>query len=329
MAQPIRSADRLRSSSSAGVRRPKNSKFANAVPSIKFALGENVKQSGWGEQFSIRYPQTRMGVETIIRDAFQTAREYEADLATYNALGAKQREKTVPPRRNLRLEALVQVLNSKMFITCHAYVQSEILMMMRLAEQFGIRVKTFDHILEGYKVADEMARHGAGGGSAPDWWAYKFEVYDAIPQNPGLMTQRGVVTSINSDSPQLQRLLNQAAAKSVMYTGMSQEEALKMVTINPAIQIQADKYIGSLKVGKDADFAIWSGNPLSVYSHPEQTWIDGRKYFDITDDLRLRSELATERNTLIQKVMAQPERRWGRGGEDSGGMPESGKGAGL
>ena len=305
-------------------------KFAAQVPSIKFALGENVKQSDWGDQFSIRYPQTRMGVETLIRDAFQTAREYEADLKAYNALSPKQREKTIPPRRNLRLDALVEVLNSRMFITCHAYVQSEVLMMMRLAEQYGIRVKTFDHILEGYKVADEMARHGAGGGSAPDWWAYKFEVYDAIPQNPGLMTQRGVVTSINSDSPQLQRLLNQAAAKSVMYTGMSQEDALKMVTINPAKQLQADRYIGSLKAGKDADFAIWSGNPLSVYSHPEQTWVDGRKYFDIADDLRRRTELASERNSLIQKIMAQPERRGRRdGGENNGDrspMPQEGAG---
>jgi len=209
----------------------------------------------------------------------------------------------------------VEVLNSRMFITCHAYVQSEILMMMRLGEQYGIRVASFDHILEGYKVADEMAKHGVGAGSAPDWWAYKFEVYDAIPQNPGLLNQRGVVTSINSDSPDLQRLLNQAAAKSVMYTGMSETDALKMVTLNPAKQLKADQYIGSLKVGKDADFAIWSGNPLSVYSHPEQTWIDGRKYFDVTDDLRLRTDLNAERSRLIQKILS----RSGQPGKSGGG----------
>ncbi|MCX6836022.1 MAG: amidohydrolase family protein, partial [candidate division Zixibacteria bacterium] len=296
-------------------------KFTQAPPSIKFALGENVKQSGWGDQFNIRYPQTRMGVETIIRDAFQTAREYEAEWNNYNALDRKSRESTIPPRRNLRLEALVEVLHSRMFITCHAYVQSEILMMMQLAADYGITIATFVHVLEGYKVADEMVKYHVGGGSAPDWWAYKFEVYDAIPQNPGLMHQRGVLVSINSDSPQLQRLLNQAAAKSVMYTGMSQEDALDMVTINPARQLKADQYIGSLKVGKDADFVIWSGNPLSVYSHPEQTWIDGKKYFDIEDDARCRAQVDGEKNKLIQKVLSQPEekrdwddrkRGWGR-----------------
>jgi imidazolonepropionase-like amidohydrolase len=294
-------------------------KLAGVPPSIKFALGENVKQSGWGDQFSTRYPQSRMGVETIIRDAFQTALEYEFDLAAYETLSAKQRERTVPPRRNLRLDALVEVLHSRMSIACHAYVQSEMLMMMRLAEQYGIRLGTFVHVLEGYKVADEMARHGVGGASAPDWWAYKFEVYDAIAQNPGLMHEKGVVTSINSDSPHLQRLLNQAAAKSVMYTGMSEEDALKMVTLNPARQVGLDRRIGSLKVGKDADFAIWSGNPLSVYSKVEQTWIDGRKYFDLVEDLRRRVELADERNRLIQKILSQPERKWNGGGDEADG----------
>lgn len=305
-------------------------KYAGAPPFIKFALGENVKEVNWSEQFTIRYPQSRMGVETIIRDAFQTAREYEADWKAYNALSAAQREKTIPPRRNLRLDALVEVLNSRMFITCHAYVQSEILMMIRLAEEFGVKIASFDHILEGYKVADEMARYGVGAGSAPDWWAYKFEVYDAIPQNPGLLNERGVVTSINSDSPDLQRLLNQAAAKSVMYTGMSQSDALKLVTLNPAKQLKADQHIGSLKVGKDADFAIWSGNPLSVYSHAEQTWIDGRKYFDVADDLRLRAELSAERSRLIQKILSRPERdKKQRGGDKKGhwGHPRE-KGAG-
>jgi len=289
-------------------------KLKEAPPSIKFALGENVKQVNWGEQYTVRYPQSRMGVETIIRDAFQTTREYEVEWAAYNALSSSQREKTIPPRRNLRLEALVEVLHSRMFITCHAYVQSEILMMMQLADDYGIRIATFGHILEGYKVADEMARYEAGAGSAPDWWAYKFEVYDAIPHNPGLLNERGVLVSINSDSPNLQRLLNQAAAKSVQYTGMSQTDALNMVTINPARQLKAEQFIGSLKAGKHADFVIWSGNPLSVYSRAEQTWIDGKKYFDIEEDAGLRAQVIEEKNKLIQKILAKP----GEGKNDKG-----------
>jgi len=288
-------------------------KFTQAPPSIKFALGENVKQSDWGDQFRTRYPQSRLGVETTIRDAFQTAREYEAEWNRYNALDRKTRESTIPPRRNLRLEALVEVLNSRAYITCHSYVQSEVLMLMRLAEEYGIRIAVFTHILEGYKIADEMARHGAGGGSIPDWWAYKFETYDAIPQSPGLMHERGVLVSINSDSPHLQRLLNQAAAKSVMYTGMSEEDALNMVTINPARQLKADRHIGSIKIGKDADFVIWSGNPLSAYSHPEQTWIDGKKYFDIEDDARLRVQVSEEKNKLIQKILSPTGAKKGAG----------------
>ncbi|MCP4686109.1 MAG: amidohydrolase family protein [bacterium] len=278
-------------------------KFTPAPPSIKFALGENVKQSNWGDEFKIRYPQTRMGVETIIRDAFQRAVEYEADWAAYNALSRRDREKTVPPRKNLRLEALVEVLHSRMFITCHSYVQSEILMLMRLAEHFGFRITTFTHILEGYKVAAEMARHGATGGAFSDWWAYKFEVYDAIPQNPGIMHEQGVIVSVNSDSERLQRLLNQEAAKSVQYCGMSQEDAWKMVTINPAKQLKADQWVGSIKPGKDADFVIWNHNPLSVYAKPEQTWVEGRKYFDLDQDLALRESIREERNALIQKVL--------------------------
>ncbi len=278
-------------------------KFTPAPPSIKFALGENVKQSNWGDQFTIRYPQTRMGVETIIKDAFQRAKEYEADWEAYSALGRKDREKTIPPRKNLRLEPLVEVLHSRMFITCHSYVQSEILMLMRIAEQFGFRISTFTHILEGYKVAAEMAAHGAAGGAFSDWWAYKFEVYDAIPHNPCIMHEQGVLVSVNSDSQRLQRLLNQEAAKSVQYCGMSQEDAWKMVTINPAKQVKADQWVGSIKPGKDADFVIWSHNPLSVYARAEQTWIEGRRYFDIENDLALRETVRREKNALIQQVL--------------------------
>ncbi len=225
-------------------------KFREAEPTIKFALGENVKQSNWGDRYRTRYPQTRMGVKAIIRDELQAAREYEADWQKFNALGRKLRETTVPPRRDLGLDAVVEVLNSQRRVHCHAYVQSEILMMMRLAEEFGFALDVFVHILEGYKVADEMARHGAGATAFSDWWAYKFEVYDAIPYNPGLMAERGVLTSVNSDDADLARRLNQEAAKSVMYGGMSQEDAIKLVTINPAIQLGVDDRVGSIKVGK-------------------------------------------------------------------------------
>lgn len=278
-------------------------KFRAAPPSIKFALGENVKQSNWGERFTTRYPQSRMGVETIIKDAFQAAVEYEQKWADYNQLSRGDKEKTVPPRKDLMLDALVQIKNSEMWITCHSYHQTEILMMMRLAEEFGFRVGTFTHILEGYKVADEMAAHGAAAGAFSDWWAYKFEVYDAIPYNPCLMYNRGVVTSVNSDSQELMRHLNHEAAKSVMYCGMSEEDAMKMVTLNPAIQLKVQDRVGSLKVGKDADFVIWSGHPLSIYSKCEQTWIDGRRYFDLDDDAQRQAMLATEKNALVQKVL--------------------------
>ena len=291
-------------------------KSDEAMPAVKFALGENVRQCNWGEQFRIRYPQTRMGVERIIRDVLTAAREYGEEWDAYRALSRKERERRVPPRRNLRLDAALQLLNEESFIDCHAYVQSEILMLMRLAEDFDIRVLNFIHILEGYKVADEMAKHGAMGGSIPDWWAYKFEVYDAIPEGPAIMAEHGVTVSITSDSHHLQRLLNQAAAKSVQYGAMSQEEAWKMVTINAAKQLKAEDELGSLKVGKDADFVIWDGNPLSVYSKVEQTWIDGVKYFDVDRDKQLRAELTEEKSRLIQAALRvsdqkKRKRRWG------------------
>ncbi|UCC44204.1 MAG: amidohydrolase family protein [Candidatus Zixiibacteriota bacterium] len=278
-------------------------KFKPAPPSIKFALGENVKLEFFDNDQRRRYPLSRMGVESIIRDVFNAAREYETAWEVYNNLGRREKERTIPPRRDLQLEALVEVLNSRMFVTCHSYVQSEMLMLMRLAEDFGFKVGTFTHVLEGYKIADEMAAHGAAAGSAPDWWAYKFEVYDAIPHNPCILMDRGVVTSINSDSPELGRRLNQGAAKSVMYCGMAPEDALKMVTINPAIQLKADQWVGSIKEGKDADFVIWNGNPLSMYSRPDQTWVDGRKFFDVERDRQMRLEIEDERSRLIQKVL--------------------------
>ncbi|MCH7948583.1 MAG: amidohydrolase family protein, partial [candidate division Zixibacteria bacterium] len=296
-------------------------KFKNAPPTVKFALGENVKHSNFGDKFTVRYPQTRMGVETLIKDECQAAREYDADWAAYDKLSGGAKKRTVPPRRDLELEAMSDIVNSRMFIHCHSYHQSEILMLMRVAEEYNFHIQTFTHILEGYKVAPEMAAHGATASTFADWWAYKFEVYDAIPYNMVLMTKAGVVTSINSDNGDLGRRLNQDAAKAVMYGGMSQEEAIKLATLNPAIQLKIDDRVGSIKVGKDADFVIWNNNPLSVYAKAEQTWVDGKKYFDLESDLAMRAAIKKEKQALIQKVLAKsdgkkngddkPKRHWG------------------
>ncbi len=286
---------------------PEEMKFQNAPPTVKFALGENVKQSNFGDVYTVRYPQTRMGVETIIKDEFQAAKEYDAKWAQYNALSSSAKKNAVPPRRDLELDAASDIINSKLFIHCHSYMQSEILMLMRVTEEFGCHVQTFTHILEGYKVAPEMAAHGATASGFSDWWAYKFEVYDAIPYNSVLMTNAGVVSSVNSDSDDLGRRLNQEAGKAVMYGGMSQEEAIKLATLNPAIALKIDDRVGSLKVGKDADFVIWNNHPLSIYAKPEQTWIDGRKYFDINDDLTMRKANLAEREALVQKVLSSSD----------------------
>lgn len=299
-------------------------KFRAAPPSIKFALGENVKQSNWGSQNTTRYPQTRMGVETLMRDRFQQAEEYGAARDRWNALSRKDRAQGTAPRRNLQLDALLEILKSERFIHSHSYVQSEILMLMRLAESFGFRVQTFTHILEGYKVASEMAAHGAGGSTFSDWWAYKFEVYDAIPYNTCLMHEAGVVTSINSDSGETIRRLNQEAAKSVMYCGMDEVEALKLATLNSAIQLKVDDRVGSLEVGKDADFVIWSDHPLSIYAHAEQTWIDGALYFDVARDLEMRAADREEKRALIQKVLDAGSKS-GKGGKGGGGPGKRGR----
>ena len=239
-------------------------------------------------------------------------------LTTFNNLRQNEKQRTVRPRHDLILDALAEVMHSRMFITCHSYVQSEILMLMRLAEEYGFTVTTFTHILEGYKVADEMAAHGAGAGSFSDWWAYKFEVYDAIPYNTCIMVERGVLTSVNSDSPELGRRLNQEAAKSVLYCDMDAHEALKLVTINPARQLKAEQSVGSIKKGKDADFVIWNGNPMSVYSRPDQTWIEGRLYFDVQRDSLMRMDMSAERDRIIQKALVlKPQKKWEKFWENS------------
>jgi imidazolonepropionase-like amidohydrolase len=277
-------------------------KFEGAMPGIKFALGENPKQSNWGGDAGTRYPQTRSGVEQIIRDEFSAARDYRQKWADFRA-----GKFHIPPRRDLEMDALVEILDGKRLVHAHSYRQDEILALMRVAESFGFRIATFQHILEGYKVADIMAKHGAGGSSFSDWWAYKFEVYDAIPYNGTLMRKAGVLVSFNSDSDELARRLNTEAAKAVKYGGTPPEEALKFVTINPAKQLRIDKRVGSLEAGKDADFVIWSGNPLSTLSICEQTWIDGRRYFDRQEDRAMNDEVARERSILIQKALESPK----------------------
>jgi imidazolonepropionase-like amidohydrolase len=241
-----------------------------------------------------------MGVEQIIRDAFKSALDYEKAWEIYNAESKKK--VLIPPRRDLQLEALLEILKGKRLVHAHSYRQDEILMLLRVAEDFGFRIATLQHVLEGYKIAEAISKHGAGASTFSDWWAYKFEVYDAIPHNGALMEKVGVVTSFNSDSDELARRLNTEAAKAIKYGGLSEEEALKLVTINPARQLKIDKYVGSLEPGKQADFVIWSGNPLSTYSICEQTWIEGRKYFDRGEDLKMREEIKKMRNFIIQKI---------------------------
>jgi N-acetylglucosamine-6-phosphate deacetylase len=273
-------------------------KFAEAPPGIKFALGENVKQSNWGDDYTSRYPQSRMGVEQIIRDAFAAAKDYAAVHERWN-----QDHQGAPPRRDLELDALAEVVQGKRWIHCHSYRQDEILALIRVCDDHKITIGSLQHILEGYKVADAMARHGATGSSFSDWWAYKIEVIDAIPYNGALMHRAGVVVSFNSDDAELGRHLNHEAAKAVKYGGVPREEALKFVTLNPAKQLRIDPWVGSLEAGKHADFVVWSGDPLSVRSRCDETWVDGRKYFDRQNDQSLRSEQAKMRAALIRKVI--------------------------
>ncbi len=286
--------------------------FAAAPPTVKFALGENPKRSNFEiAGFPNRYPETRSGVEQVIRDAFLRAQDYRAALAEF-----KQGKRKLPPRRDLQLDALEEIIEGKRLIHCHSYRQDEILMLMRLTESFGFRVNTFTHILEGYKVADEMATHGASALGFTDWWAYKFEVIDAIPYNGYLLWDRGVNPGFNSDDSELARRLNTEAAKAVKYGGVPPEEALKFVTLNAAKSLEIDGRVGSLEVGKDADFSIWNGSPLSPYAACEQTWIEGRKYFDRAADLAGREALAKERDALIAKARAAKKEG---GGEVGGG----------
>lgn len=282
---------------------PEEMKYAKADGFIKFALGENVKQSNWGEMNTIRFPQSRMGVEQVYYDYFTRAKEYDAKQKAFAALSDKAKLTAIPFRKDLELEALAEILNKKRFITCHSYVQSEINMLMHVADSMGFKVNTFTHILEGYKVADKMKAHGVGASTFSDWWAYKMEVKDAIPYNAAILTNMGIVTAINSDDAEMGRRLNQEAAKSVKYGGLTEEESLKLVTLNPAKLLHIDNRVGSIKIGKDADVVLWSDNPLSIYAKVEKTIIDGMIYYDNDEDAKLRIEIQKERARIIQKML--------------------------
>lgn len=279
---------------------PEALKIKGADEYIKFALGENVKRSRSSN--SIRFPQTRMGVEQVYMDGFTNAVEYGKEWDAYNKIPKKSKAGAMKPRRDLVDEAMLEIINKERFISCHSYVQSEINMLMKVADKFNFNVNTFTHILEGYKVADKMKEHGAGASTFSDWWNYKWEVRYAIPYNAAIMHKEGVVTAINSDDANSGRRLNQEAAKSVKYGGMSEEDAWKMVTLNPAKLLHLDERMGSVKVGKDADMVLWTDHPLSVYANVEKTIVDGVVYFDIEKDAQARAALQTERARLIQKM---------------------------
>ena len=286
-------------------------KFEGSDGFIKFALGENVKRAS-SSQGNTRFPDSRMGVEQVLTDAFTRAKDYEAAVKAASATtapvvkGKKILPVAVDPyetvRRDLELEALVEIMNKKRFITCHSYVQSEINAAMKVGEKLGFRFNTFTHILEGYKVADKMKAHGAAASTFSDWWNYKMEVLDAIPYNATIMTKVGVNVAINSDDAEMARRLNQEAAKSIKFGGMGEEDAFKMVTLNPAKMLHVDARVGSIKVGKDADLVLWSDNPLSIYAKAEKTMVDGIVYFDREKDAQMRKQQTAERNRLIQKM---------------------------
>lgn len=301
-------------------------KFEGADGFIKFALGENVKRSSM-PMGNNRFPDTRMGVEQVLVDAFTRAKDYEKAIAAASSQtqsSTKSKKATtvaVDPyssvRRDLELEALVEIMNKKRFITCHSYVQSEINSALKVGDRFGFKVNTFTHILDGYKVADKMKAHGAAASTFSDWWNYKMEVVDAMPYNATIMSKVGLNVAINSDDAEMARRLNQEAAKSIKYGGMSEEDALKMVTINPAKMLHVDNRVGSIKVGKDADLVLWSDNPLSIYAKAEKTIVDGIVYFDRSADAEMRKQQNAERNRLIQKMNGEKR----AGGPTTAPMP--------
>jgi len=284
--------------------------FEGAVPGIKFALGENPKRTNFRIPAQTpRYPATRMGVEETIRAAFTEARDYKKTWDAYIKRSDAGEKNLIPPRRDLRLDPLVEVLEGKRYVHAHCYREDEILMLLRVAKEFGFKVRTLQHVLEGYKVADEIAASGAGASTFSDWWAYKVEAYDAIPYNAALMTRRGVIVSVNSDDAEEATHLNQEAAKSMKFGGLTHDEALKLVTLNPAIQLGIDKRVGSIDAGKDADLVIYNRDPLSAYAVVQKTLIDGRVYFDRERDIAGRADREKEKKELLEKEKKAAEKK--------------------
>ena len=285
--------------------------FQGAPPGIKFALGENVTRpgspgGGFGAAPGLRYPATRMGVEDVIREALTRARAYQNEWREYQA--KVDRHEAVPPRRDLQLEPLVEVLEGKRYVHAHCYRADEILMLLRVADDFGFKIRTLQHVLEGYKVAKEIAAHGTGASTFSDWWAYKAEAYDAIPYNAALMVRAGVLVSLNSDSAELMRHLNTEAAKAMKYGGLNETEALSLITINPATQLGIDQRVGSIEPGKDADLTIFDKHPLSNYAKVTKVFIDGELYFDRDKDLEERPGKAIRKKALEDKLKAEEKR---------------------
>lgn len=297
-------------------------RFEGAPGFIKFALGENVKQSNWGDRETVRYPQTRMGVEQIFYDHFIRAKEYDQkqqllagkpeDKPFWKSLFKRQKSDSSVVRVDLELQAIAEILHGKRHISCHSYVQSEINMLMHVADSMGFKVNTFTHILEGYKLADKLRTHGAAASTFADWWAYKHEVVDAIPYNAALMHEQGLLVAINSDDAEMSRRLNQEAAKTIKYGGVPEEEALKMITINPAIMLHIDHRVGSISPGKDADLVVWSHHPLSIYAKVEKTYVDGRKYFDRELLGEIKKRDAADRARITHKMLSAPEKGSGK-----------------
>jgi imidazolonepropionase-like amidohydrolase len=296
--------------------------FEGATPGIKFALGENPKRAGNPQggrgaapATPARYPATRMGVEDTIREAFNEAKAYKARWDDYKAR-TERGEKILPPRKDLKLESLKEVLEGTRYVHSHCYRADEILMLLRVADDYGFKIRTFQHVLEGYKVAKEIAAHGAGASTFSDWWAYKAEAFDAIPYNAAIMHKKGVVVSLNSDDAELMRHLNTEAGKAMKYGGLTETEALAMVTLNPAKQLGIDHRVGSIEVGKDADLVLYDKWPLSDYAKVQKVLIDGTIYFDRDQEVSGRAAKAAEKQRLIEKEKAsQPQGgRGGRGG---------------
>lgn len=290
-----------------GKTRARDLLFEGAMPGIKFALGENPKDMRqFGQQGPRRYPVTRPGVEFVIRDAFTRAKVYQKAWQDYERR-RQAGEDVLAPRRDLQLEPLVEILEGKRLVHAHGYRADEMLMLIRLAEEMGFRIATFQHVLEGYKIAREMAAHGAGASTFSDWWGYKVEVIDAIPHNAALMVRKGVLVSINSDSAEHARRLNTEAAKTMKWGGLSEDEAFALVTINPAKQLRIDRRVGSLEPGKDADVVIWSHHPLSSYAIVDRVFIDGTSYYDRQAEAARLTQVTKEKATLA--AAEQSERK--------------------